>query len=170
MSPGRLSSRRLTRARASSASSRARSRPCSETYGKLAGSLVLPRRLAELLGRARRVEDVVDDLEEDAELVANTRHSPRSSHSERPATAVAVVTPARREPPGLQGMKAPEPLGVQLSVPGDVEVLAADHSKGRLGDLARDPRRRIPQRKAERLSEQRIAGEDGDVLAEDRTY
>ena len=52
------------------------------------------------------------------------------------------------------------------SAPGDVEVLAADHPERRLGQLAREPGRRIAEREPERLDEQGVAREQRDPLAE----
>ena len=49
---------------------------------------------------------------------------------------------------------------------GDVEVLAADHPERGAGEDARHVGRRIGERERERLREQRVAGEDRDVLAE----
>ena len=63
-------------------------------------------------------------------------------------------------------MQAPEPVGVQAAVDRDVEVLAADHPERRLRELARDVGRRVAKREAERLRQERVPGEDRDVLAE----
>ena len=57
----------------SAASSRAPSSPNAADVGELAVSLVAALRLAELLVGAGHVEDVVDDLEEHAELARRTR-------------------------------------------------------------------------------------------------
>ena len=132
----------------------------------LAGGLVLPGRLPQLLRRAGGVEDVVDDLEEDAKLVAErppgrrarsaagrrrrSRSSRRRGAGGRSSARAAVGRPSASRPPSL----------------GDVEVLPADHAERRVGELPRDGRRRVAQREPEGLGEERVAGEDGNVLAE----
>ena len=165
VSAGRLSRRSLTRARASSASSRARSRPCSETYVTLPGASSFPGVFpsSSAVPVASRMSSTI------------WKRTPSSSPNARQGASLVRGEagdggrgrhPGAEEPPGLEAWSRRSPSASSLAVAGDVEVLAADHAEGRVGDLARDGRRRIAQREAEGLGEQRVAGEDGDVLAE----
>src|SRR5262249_61700030 len=65
------------------------------------------------------------------------------------------------QPTGLQAMHGGE-IRVRLH---RVEVLAADHPEGRLGELSCDGRRWIRRGEAKRLREQRIAREQRLALA-----
>ena len=107
------------------------------------------------------VEDVVHDLEEQADLVREG--SPRSllafGHVRHPERArngcgeqAARLEPVQRGQVGLGS--------------GDVEVLASDHPERRLDELARDRGRRVGKGEPQRLCQQRVAGEDRDRLAE----
>jgi hypothetical protein len=58
-----------------------------------------------------------------------------------------------------------QPVRVEPAVDRDVEVLPADHAEGRVGKLARDPAS-DSARPAEGLGQERVAGQDGHVLAE----
>jgi hypothetical protein len=63
---------------------------------------------------------------------------------------------------GLQPVQRREIGGVA----GDVAVLAADHAERRLRELPCDGRGRVGEGEPERLREQRVAGEQGDAVAE----
>src|SRR5581483_11587092 len=106
------------------------------------------------------VEDVVDDLEEQPELLAERtpRLLLRVGHGcdgEREADR------GGEEPARLQGM---ERRLVRRGA-GDVEVLPADHAERRIRELARHVRRVVRGREAEGLGEKRVAGEDAHRLA-----
>ena len=47
-------------------------------------------------------------------------------------------------------------------------VLTSDHSERRVDDFAGDPRRLVAERKSHRLTQERVAGKDGNGLAEAR--
>ena len=142
VSAGIASSRACARTAASSASRRAASTPCAPDV-------------------AVAVEQVVDDLEEQAELVAE--RAPRrllalrhlgdpERDADRGGEERARLQPVQRREVG--------------GVAGDVAVLAADHPQRRLGELAADHRRRIGERKPERLREQGVARQERRRLAE----
>ena len=132
-----------------------------------------PRTVRRLVGEAARavdavrddvavaVEDVVDDLEEQAELVAERAPRPLLRLRRPRATQSASADRRREEAARLQ----PVQRRLVGRGAGDVEVLAADHAERRLRELARDMRRVVRRREPERLGEQRVAGEDPDRLA-----
>ena len=114
-SPSTASRIACTRARVSSAISPGPLEAEQGDVGDLACGRVLARRLAELLGRAGRVEDVVDDLEEKADLVGEgmprgTRRLGHARDLERAADAGA------EQPPGLQAVQRGEAFAVEVAV------------------------------------------------------
>src|SRR4051812_42575194 len=89
-------------------------------------SFVAAVRLSELLVAARHIEDVVHDLEQNAELLRESavRNCLRFAQaSQRQHHAHAGCDQAAR----LQRMQAAEPVGVPVAL-GDIDVLAADHA------------------------------------------
>ena len=110
---------------------------------------------------AVRVEDVVDDLEQEPELLGE--RAPR-----RLLRLGQLRRPERHrhrrveEPPGLE----PVDGGEVVALDHRVEVLAADHPERRLRELARDRRRLVARREPHGLREQRVAGEHRRALAE----
>ena len=119
-----------------------------------------------LLGAVHRgvpvaVEQVVDDLEEQAELVAE--------RTPRRLLALRHLRDPERDPDGGGEERArlePVQRGEVGGVAGDVAVLAADHPERRLRELAADHRRRVREREPERLGQQRVAGQERHRLAE----
>ena len=101
------------------------------------------------------VEHVVDDLEQQAELLAEL--APRKLVGGR---NVGCPEPAAHgcceQPAGLQAVEHRQV--VHLAV--NVEVLATDHAEGRLRKLLSDLGRRIGGRLAKGLGQERIARED----------
>ena len=142
MSAGIASSRPRARAAASSASSRARSTPCSRTYPS-------PSRTSSTIWNSR------------------PSSSPNARHGTCPPLRY-LGGPERDPDRGGEERARLEPVqrGEVGRVARDVAVLAADHAERRLGELAGDRRRRIREREPERLREQRVAREQRDPLAE----
>ena len=128
--------------------------------GRLAGEIA--RRVdAEPLRVPVAVEDVVDDLEQQPELLAE-RPPGRLLRLGHPGHPEPEPDRRREQPPRLEPVELGE-VGVGAR---DVEVLAADHPERRLGELARRAGRRVGEREPERLGEQRVAREQRDALAE----
>ena len=122
----------------------------------------LPRPgLAARPHRAVAVEQVVDRLEEHAELGRERapRRLRRLGHLGRPQPAGDRRV---EQPPGLQ----PVDRVLVDALAAEVEVLPADHPERRLRQLAGDAGRGVRQRQPERLREQRVARQHGHVLAE----
>ena len=111
------------------------------------------------------VEDVVHDLEQEPELVAERAPSCLFSlrHLRRPKSD----TNRRRE----QASRL-EPVQRRLvgRGAGDVQVLPADHPQRRLRELPADERRRIRQRQPKRLCQQCVAGQNSNRLPVTRPY
>ena len=141
VSAGIASSRERPSA-ASSASSRARSAPCSRERSR--------RRRARRprAGRASRARRRTR-----ATRLLACRHlgGPERDPDRR-----------REERAGLEPVQRRDVGGVAR----DVAVLAADHAERRLGELAGDGRRRVREREPEGLRQQRVAGEERRRLAE----
>jgi hypothetical protein len=140
--------------------------------GALAHPLVAAGGLAQRRVGAGHVEDVVDDLKEDAELGGEAPprgrlglvHAGQQEYADHRGADQAAR---------LQRVQAPQLLG-RLPHPGDVQVLPADHpvDPGGAGQLAggREHERGLAGLLAEEVAEglgvEAVAGEDGDVLAE----
>jgi hypothetical protein len=130
-------------------------------------------RLPQLLVRAGHVEDVVDDLKQDAELVSE---APVGRHRRlvEPGEAERHHDARGDQAAGLQGMKLPQVVLARLARDGDVPVLAADHpgDPGRAHELRQGGEhvRRLALlnvgKDPHRLGEETVAREDRDVLAE----
>src|SRR5919197_3427246 len=116
---------------------------------------------AESVDEPVPVEDVVDDLEEEAELLA-----------ERPPPGLLRLGHARslesQPHSGREQTTCLEPVELrQVSVvTGDVSVLAANHAERRRRELARGPRTLVRERQSERFAKERIAREDRGALSE----
>ena len=114
--------------------------------GELAMSLIAAPRLAELLVAAGDVEDVVDDLEQDAELVGEAPI--RNCVSVRPARPGSAATPtlAAIRRPVFSPWSWRRRSASSSATRRHVHVLAADHAvdAGRAEQLARGPRARGP--------------------------
>src|SRR4051812_1772840 len=123
--------------------------------------------LSQVRVGARDVEDVVDDLEQDAEL-GGERGEPawRAAAQQQDALDGDADQPAR-----LELVQPPQ----VVHAPGDVDVLAADHpvdpgGRGELGDRGKQVRGLGAlggEHVAERLGVEAVAGEDRHVLAVD---
>src|SRR5262245_31524993 len=120
-----------------------------EVPGRPLGDLVgqTPRRLdAEPLDVAVAVEEVVDDLEEKADVLAEG--DPRSALVLRNARDVETDAHARHEQPArLEAMELLE-LG---RIARDVAELSADHPERRVDEIARDLEPFVAEREPERL-------------------
>ena len=165
MSAGSSARRSFTRARASSASSRACSSPCSETYvtlpaassfpGVLPSSSAVPvaSRMSSTIWKSRPSSS--PNARQGASLVgreARDRDRARDRRAQQPA--------------GLQRVQAPSPSAssspsVVTSTywPPIIPRVASASSRAGCG-------RRVAQHQPEGLGQERVAGEDGDVLAE----
>ena len=100
------------------------------------------------------VEQVVDDLEERAEL--GGERAPRLALGLRHlGRGERAADGCREERSCLQPVQV-----VAIALAAQVEPLAADHVQRRPDELARDLGRRVGEREPERLGEQRVAGED----------
>ena len=132
-------------------------------------SLVASTGLAQLLVASGHVEDVVDDLEEDAELAGKPaiRNCLRFGHS------LEVQHDADRggdQPAGLQPVQGAQRLGVP-GLSDHVHVLAADHAvhadRAASSVRARAARRLggLAAEEPDRLGEEPVPGQDRDILA-----
>ncbi len=142
--------------------------------GALAQPFVAPLLLAKRRFGSGHVEDVVDDLEEDAQLarkcavLVNCRRSPITGYQEYAFDA------RPNQAPGLQFVQVTQALGAGRDRLGDIHELTADHAvhAGRRGELAGGGQELagfgclLGQEQAERLGEEAIAGQDRHVLAE----
>src|SRR3954468_4866410 len=137
----------------------------------LAHPLVAAARLAQRGVRAGDVEDVVDDLKEDAELGGEAAPGDRLGLVHAGQEQYADHGGADQAP-GLQRVQAAQLLG-RLPHPGHVEVLPTDHpvhagGGGQLaggGEHQRGLAGLLAEEMAEGLGVEAVAGEDGDVLA-----
>ena len=159
-------------------------RPALRLVGELGGALhaeardvgdlveraVLADALAELVDGARLVEDVVDDLEEQAELGGE---GAVRRHVLRAAQHRAADDGGLDQAAGLERVQRAQVV-VRGRRAGHVHVLAADHAlhAGGRGDLGERRQHRgtaaglARQDELERLGEEAVAGQDGHVLAE----
>ncbi len=103
--------------------------PVLGDVGALAVTLVAALWLAESLVGTRHVQDVVDDLEQNAELAGEAAPSDGVSSlaRARPRAAARTMTDAPIRRPVLSSCRRAQVVGVSL-MPGNVEVLAADHA------------------------------------------
>ena len=137
--------------------------------GDLVERAVLADALAELVDRTRLVEDVVDDLEEQAELGGE---GAVRLHVLRAAQQRAAHHRGLDEAAGLERVQRAQVVVVGR-LAGHVHVLAADHAldAGGGGDLRERGEHRgaaagLPREdEIERLREEAVAGQDGHVLA-----
>src|SRR6185436_17216186 len=134
-------------------------------------ALVAPSRLPQGVVRAGHVEDVVDDLEQDAQLrreVAELRQSrpfARTLHEEQYALHGRADQAA-----GLELVQAAQARGALRDESPDVDVLAPDHAvdAGGGGELADGLEEvgglagLLGEDELERLGVEAVAGEDGD--------
>ena len=131
---------------------------------------VLAHALAELLGGAGLVEDVVDDLEQQPQLRGE---GAVRLHVFRAAEQRTAHHGRLDQAAGLERVQGPQVV-VDGGLPGDVHVLAADHAlhAGRAGDLGERAEHRLAaagltrEDQAERLREEAVAGQDGHVFSE----
>ena len=134
------------------------------------------------------VEDVVDDLERQADLGGVARRSPRPTSSSAPAMIAPLTADARMSAPVLRACMARRPsassvIACPRRLPGRLQIdrLSADHAAGARG-FADDrgctrslPRARSPDRPSrgsareqrERLGVQAVARQDRDAVAVD---
>ena len=106
------------------------------------------------------VEDVVDDLEEKPQLLGERPPRRLLCHRDVCHPQPHPIAAAKRRP--VLSLCSP----ARSVWSPDVEVLPADHSQRRLGQLAGDLGCRIDEREPERLCEERVAGEQAGRLAE----
>ena len=136
----------------------------------LSSARSLPTLLPSSSVGARLVEDVVDDLEEQAELGGE---GAVRRHVLRAAEQRAAHHGGLDEAAGLERVQGAQVVVVGRRA-GDVHVLAADHAlhAGGRGDLGERGQHRgaaarlARQHQVERLREEAVAGQDGHVLAE----
>ena len=147
--------------------------PVDAHVGDLAHPGVGADGLAEIRLGALHVEDVVDDLEEQAELAGEPPQR-RVDRRLGPREHEGAVHRARHEPAGLQRVHAAQRRRRLAPRVLEVEVLAADHAAdaGRPADLEQDPDLHgrpaglALGHQADGLGEEGVAGQDGGVLAE----
>ena len=106
-----------------------------------------------------------DDLEEKAEIRGELAPWARRDPATW-ATARAQPIGAASSLPVFRRMELDQAVRVECTYGRDVDVLAADHAERRVDELARYVGSVIAQREPDRLTEQRVAGEDRDGLAE----
>src|SRR6185503_117464 len=105
----------------------------------------------ELVGEAVAVQEVVDDLVEDAEL--RREAAPRLTLAlRRSGDRERTADRGLEQPPGLERMPAGE-----IALAADVVELPADHAERCARQLTRHFRPRIGERELECLREQRVA-------------
>ena len=152
-----------------------------------AAAASLPAVLPSAAAIAFDVEDVVDDLEGEADVARRRRRSRRSAPSSPPAMTAPLTAEARISAPVLRACMRAQAVGVEgervprrLAGGLQVDRLAADHAGG-AGGLADDARctrslraadvgivrRRLARQQRERLGLQAVAGEDRDAVAVD---
>src|SRR4051812_21870272 len=124
------------------------------------------RERAGAIGPARKnvtvsVQDVVDDLKEQAELVAE--RAPGRLAALRDLRDPQRQADGRREKAAR--LELVQRRLVRRRLP-DVEVLPADHPQRCLRELATDVRERVREREPERLRQERVAREHRNRLAE----
>ena len=137
-------------------------------------TLVRATRLAELGVVSGHVEDVVDDLEQDAELGRKAAERDCGRSARAAEVTRRTVTDAAISRPVFSSCRRRRPRGVQVAVGGHVEELAAHHPADARGgrQLARAGEHvgrlagLLGERQPQRLGEQAVAGEDRHVLAE----
>ena len=134
-------------------------------------TLVGPVGLAEGCVRPRHVEDVVDDLEQDAELA---REVPDGVHASAGTQQDYALDAGPDQPPRLELVQPAQGRLAALGEALHVDVLPADHAvdAGRRRQLA-DRREHVARvallvvgEVAERLGVEPVPGQDRDVLAE----
>ena len=149
--------------------------------GALAQPLVAAAWLAERLVRSGHVEDVIDDLEEHAQLAGKVFELFDCRRSLPTLDQQHAFDAGADQAAGLELVHVPQALGARGRRGGDVEVLAADHAvdAGRGGELGRGahdvgrlaglrasagagrPRRRARRRPGSRRPRRRRRGRSG---------